>query len=186
MKPLFSALLETIVLVVSIFLVMLCAKLLKFESNFDNYSEIYPDSAITVGNALGYFPEGTTPTPDEASEILGQRFFGEDSGKKFPAPIAKFFCTEVSENTAKVLELYYFIVFIESILCLIFGITLPCSLYRHIDPAKSINNFPDSAKLKKHDLPKSPKIWYNRSIRKAEKQHRKGEEKNAENRDSNK
>ncbi len=141
MKPLFSALLETIVLVVSIFLVMLCAKLLKFESNFDNYSELYPDRAITVGNAMGYFPEGTAPTPDEASEILGQRFFGEESGKKFPAPIAKFFCTEVSENTAKVLELYYFIVFIESILCLIFGITLPCSLYRHIDPAKSINNF---------------------------------------------
>lgn len=141
MKPLFSALLETIVLVVSIFLVMLCAKLLKFESDFDNYSELYPDRAITVGNAMGYFPEGTAPTPDEASEILGQRFFGEDSGKKFPAPIAKFFCIEVSENTAKVLELYYFIVFIESILCLIFGITLPCSLYRHIDPAKSINNF---------------------------------------------
>ena len=140
MKPLFSALLETIVLVVSIFLVMLCAKLLKFESNFDNYSELYPDRAITVGNAMGYFPEGTAPTPDEASEILGQRFFGEESGKKFPAPIAKFFCTEVSENTAKVLEFYYFIVFIESILCLIFGITLPCSLYRHIDPAKSINN----------------------------------------------
>jgi len=141
MKPLFSALLETIVLVVSIFLVMLCAKLLKFESDFDNYSELYPDKAITVGNAMGYFTEGTTPTPDEASVILGQRFFGEDSGKKFPAPIAKLFCTEISENIAKVLELYYFIVFIESILCLIFGITLPCSLYRHIDPAKSINNF---------------------------------------------
>lgn len=141
MKPLFSALLETIVLVVSIFLVMLCAKLLKFESAFDNYSENYPDRVITVGNALEYFPEGTSPDPEEASEILGDRFFGEDSGKKFPVPIAKLFCTEISENTAKVLELYYFIVFIESILCLIFGITLPCSLYRHIDPAKSINNF---------------------------------------------
>ena len=39
---------------------------------------------------------------------------------------------------------------------------------------------PDSAKLKSQSLPKSPKIWYNRSIRKAEKQHRKGEEENAE------
>lgn len=38
---------------------------------------------------------------------------------------------------------------------------------------------PDSAKLRLNPLPKSPKIWYNRSIRKAEKQHRKGEEENA-------
>ena len=38
---------------------------------------------------------------------------------------------------------------------------------------------PDSAKLTPQPLPKSPKIWYNRSIRKAEKQHRKGEEENA-------
>ena len=45
--------------------------------------------------------------------------------------------------------------------------------------------YPDSAKLTPQPLPKSPKIWYNRSIRKAEKQHRKGEEENAENRDSN-
>lgn len=49
-----------------------------------------------------------------------------------------------------------------------------------------ILNNPDSAKLRLNPLPKSPKIWYNRSIRKAEKQHRKGEEENAENRDSNK
>ena len=141
MKPLFPALLETIVLVVSILLVMLCAKLLKFDSSFDNYSEKYPDSIITVGNAMDYFPEGTDPTPEEASVLLGKEWFGEDSGKEVPIPVAKIFCIQVSENTAKVLELYSFIVFIESILCLIFGITLPCSLYRHIDPAKSINDF---------------------------------------------
>ena len=70
MKPLFSALLEMIVLVVSILLVMLCAKLLKFDSSFDNYSEKYPDSIITVGNAMDYFPEGTDPTPEEAKDIL--------------------------------------------------------------------------------------------------------------------
>lgn len=125
MKPLFSALLETIVLVVSILLVMLCAKLLKFDSSFDNYSEKYPDSIITVGNAMDYFPEGTDPTPEEASVLLGKEWFGEDSGKEVPIPVAKIFCIQVSENTAKVLELYSFIVFIESILCLIFGITLP-------------------------------------------------------------
>lgn len=45
MKPLFSALLETIVLVVSILLVMLCAKLLKFDSSFDNYSENTPTAS---------------------------------------------------------------------------------------------------------------------------------------------
>lgn len=45
---------------------------------------------------------------------------------------------------------------------------------------------PDSAKLKIHPLHKMPKIWYNKGIRKAEKQHQKGEEENAENRDSNK
>lgn len=141
MKPLFSAFLETIVLIVSVILVLLCSRLLKFESVYDNYSEQYPDSTITVGNALEYFPEGAALTPEEASEELGKRFFGEDSGRKFPLPIAKLFCTEINERTAKVLELYYFIVFLESILCLIFGITLPCSLYRHIDPAKSINEF---------------------------------------------
>ena len=42
-----------------------------------------------------------------------------------------------------------------------------------------IKRLPDSAKLRLNPLPKSPKIWYNRSIRKAEKQHRKGEEENA-------
>ena len=84
MKPLFSALLETIVLVVSILLVMLCAKLLKFDSSFDNYSEKYPDSIITVGNAMDYFPEGTDPTPEEASVLLGKEWFGEDSGKESP------------------------------------------------------------------------------------------------------
>ena len=77
MKPLFSALLEMIVLVVSILLVMLCAKLLKFDSSFDNYSEKYPDSIITVGNAMDYFPEGTDPTPEEASVLLGKEWFGE-------------------------------------------------------------------------------------------------------------
>lgn len=117
MKPLFSALLETIVLVVSILLVMLCAKLLKFDSSFDNYSEKYPDSIITVGNAMDYFPEGTDPTPEEASVLLGKEWFGEDSGKEVPLPVAKIFCIQVSENTAKMLELYSFIVFIESILC---------------------------------------------------------------------
>lgn len=141
MKPLFSAILETIVLAVSILLVLLCAKLLKFESTYDNYSEKYPDRVITVGNAMEYFPEGTTPTPEEASVILGQKWLGKDSGKTVPIPIAKIFCIKVGEKTAKVLELYYFIVFVESILCLIFGITLPCSLYRHVDPAKAINNF---------------------------------------------
>ena len=45
---------------------------------------------------------------------------------------------------------------------------------------------PDSAKLKIHPLRKMPKIWYNKGIRIAEKQHQKGEEENAENRDSNK
>ena len=49
-----------------------------------------------------------------------------------------------------------------------------------------VKNNPDSAKLKSKSLPKSPKIWYNKSIRKAEKQHPKGEEENAENRDCNK
>lgn len=46
--------------------------------------------------------------------------------------------------------------------------------------------FPDSAKLKIHPLHKMPKIRYNKGIRIAEKQHQKGEEENAENRDSNK
>lgn len=141
MKPLFSAILETIVLVVSVFLAMLCADLIHFESEFDSYSEKYPDSVITVGNALGYFPEGTNPTADEAAVLLGEHFGGEGSGKTVSMPVAKLFCTEVSEKTARVLELYFFIAFIEAILCLIFGITLPCSLYRHIDPAKAINNF---------------------------------------------
>ena len=48
------------------------------------------------------------------------------------------------------------------------------------------NKIPDSAKLKIHPLRKMPKIWYNKGIRIAEKQHQKGEEENAENRDSNK
>ena len=48
------------------------------------------------------------------------------------------------------------------------------------------SELPDSAKLKIHPLRKMPKIWYNKGIRIAEKQHQKGEEENAENRDSNK
>ena len=62
----------------------------------------------------------------------------------------------------------------------------------HIASGKKINKLeyvyskPDSAKLKIHPLRKMPKIWYNKGIRIAEKQHQKGEEENAENRDSNK
>lgn len=63
---------------------------------------------------MDYFPEGTDPTPEEASVLLGKEWFGEDSGKEVPIPVAKIFCIQVSENTAKVLELYSFIVFIEA------------------------------------------------------------------------
>ena len=84
MKPLFSALLETIVLIVSILLVMLCAKLLKFDSSFDNYSEKYPDSIITLGNAMDYFPEGTDPTPEEASVLLGKDGSARTAARKSP------------------------------------------------------------------------------------------------------
>lgn len=135
MKPLFSALLEAIVLAVSVIIVMLCAKLFNFESNLADHA----GSPITVGEAMGYTSEGTD-TPEAAAEEAAQKIFGANTEKTLPAAVGKLLCTEVGEKTAKVLELYPFIVFIESILCLIFGITLPCSLYRHIDPAKSIDD----------------------------------------------
>ena len=140
MKPLFSAILETLVLVVSIGIVMLCAKLFHFESDYSNYSEKYPDSVITASNVLGYVPDGTVLTPEETAVEVGQKLF-PNHNVRLPLPIAKLLCKEISESMAKVLELNPFIVFLESILCLIFGIGLPCSLYRHIDPAKSIDNF---------------------------------------------
>lgn len=135
MKPLFSALLEAIVLAVSVIIVMLCAKLFNFESDLANHA----GSPITVGEAMGYTSDGTD-TPEAAAEEAAQKIFGADTEKTLPSAVGKLLCTEVGEKTAKVLELYPFIVFIESILCLIFGITLPCSLYRHIDPAKSIDD----------------------------------------------
>lgn len=131
MKPLFSALLETIVLVVSVFAVMLCLKLLKYESP-------YTDHSITAGAALNFISEETV-TPEAAASEAAKKIFGKDTEKTLPTAVGKLLCTEVDGNTANVLEFYPFIVFIESILCLIFGITLPCSLYRHIDPAKSID-----------------------------------------------
>lgn len=139
MKPLFSAILETIVLVVSIFLVMLCVKLFKFESPFENFKETHPNSVITLGEAMGYLSDGTT-SPETAAEEAARHIFGTKTEKTLPLPIGKILCIEVGERTAMVLEFYPFIVFLASILCLIFGITLPCSIYRHLDPAKAIND----------------------------------------------
>lgn len=139
MKPLFSAILETIVLVVSIFLVMLCVKLFKYESPFENFKETHPNSVITLGEAMGYLSDGTT-SPEAAAAEAAKHIFGTKTEKTLPLPIAKILCIEIGERTARVLEFYSFIVFLESILCLIFGITLPCSLYRHLDPAKAIND----------------------------------------------
>lgn len=139
MKPLFSAILETIVLVVSIFLVMLCVKLFKYESPYANFSETHPNSVITLGEAIGFLSDGTT-SPEAAAAEAAKHLFGTNTEKTLPLPIAKILCTEIGERTARVLEFYSFIVFLESILCLIFGITLPCSLYRHLDPAKAIND----------------------------------------------
>lgn len=139
MKPLFSAILETIVLVVSIFLVMLCVKLFKYESPFENFKETHPNSVITLGEAMGYLSDGTT-SPETAAEEAARHIFGTKTEKTLPLPIGKILCIEVGERTAMVLEFYPFIVFLASILCLIFGITLPCSIYRHLDPAKAIND----------------------------------------------
>lgn len=139
MKPLFSAILETIVLVVSIFLVMLCVRLFKYESPYANFKETHPNSVITLGEAIGYLSDGTT-SPEAAAAEAAAHIFGTATEKKLPLPIAKILCIEVGERTARVLEFYPFIVFLASILCLIFGITLPCSLYRHLDPAKAIND----------------------------------------------
>lgn len=139
MKPLFSAILETIVLVVSIFLVMLCVKLFKYESPYANFKETHPNSVITLGEAIGYLSDGTT-SPEAAAADAAKHIFGTKTEKVLPLTMGKILCTEVGERTARVLEFYPFIVFFESILCLIFGITLPCSLYRHFDPAKAIND----------------------------------------------
>lgn len=139
MKPLFSAILETIVLVVSIFLVMLCVKLFKYESPFENFKETHPNSVITLGEAMGCLSDGTT-SPETAAEEAARHIFGTKTEKTLPLPIGKILCIEVGERTAMVLEFYPFIVFLASILCLIFGITLPCSIYRHLDPAKAIND----------------------------------------------
>lgn len=140
MKPLFSAILETIVLVVSIFLVMLCAKLFKYESPYLNYAETHPNGVITVGEAMGYVSDGVTSPEEAAREAASHIIFFRKTGKPLPLFIGKIFCVEIGERTARVLEFYPFIVFLASILCLIFGITLPCSLYRHLDPAKAIND----------------------------------------------
>lgn len=54
MKPLFSAILETIVLVVSTLIILLGTAIFKYESPYLNYSETHPDSTITLGEVLGY------------------------------------------------------------------------------------------------------------------------------------
>lgn len=140
MKPLFSAILETIVLVVSILLVMLCAKLFKYESPYLNYAETHPNGVITVGEAMGYVSDGVTSPEEAAKEAASHIIFFRKTGKPLPLFIGKIFCIEIGERTARVLEMYSFISFVASILCLIFGVTLPCSLYRHLDPAKAIND----------------------------------------------
>lgn len=88
---------------------------------------------------MGYLSDGTT-SPETAAEEAARHIFGTKTEKTLPLPIGKILCIEVGERTAMVLEFYPFIVFLASILCLIFGITLPCSIYRHLDPAKAIND----------------------------------------------
>lgn len=140
MKPLFSAILEAIVLFVSIGLVFLGAKLFKYESPYNDFKEKYPDTVITVSSAIGAVPDGTILTPEEAAEKVGHYIFGKKSDKKIPMPIAKLLCIEVGEFTAKVIRMYLFVDLIAGLLCLIFGIGLPCSLYRHLDPASAIDD----------------------------------------------
>lgn len=153
MKPLFSAILETIVLVVSIFLVMLCAKLFKYESPYLNYAETHPNGVITVGEAMGYVSDGVTSPEEAAKEAASHIIFFRKTGKPLPLFIGKIFCIEIGERTARVLEMYSFISFVASILCLIFGVTLPCSLYRHLDPAKAIDEaFIDKRHVYVNDL----------------------------------
>ena len=92
-----------------------------------------------MGEVLGYVSE-ETDTPKESAAEAAKKIFGKNTEKVLPLAVGKFLCIEVGERTASVLEFYTFIVFLESIICLIFGITLPCSLYRHLDPAKAIDN----------------------------------------------
>lgn len=141
MKPLFSAILETIVLFVSIGLVFLGARLFKYESPYKDFKEKYPDTVITVSSAIGAVPDGTKMSPEETAKVVGQYIFGKNSQKEIPLPIAKLLCIEIGEFTAKVIRLYPFINFIAALLCLIFGIGLPCSLYRHHDPAGVLDEF---------------------------------------------
>lgn len=140
MKPLFTAILEAIVLFVSIGLVFLAARLFGYESPYNDFKEKYPDTVITVSSAIGAVPDGTILTPEEASEKVGKYIFGKKSDIKIPMPIAKLLCVEIGEFPAKVIRLYLFIDLVAGLLCLIFGIGLPCSLYRHLDPAAAIDD----------------------------------------------
>lgn len=139
MKPLFSAILEAIVLFVSIGLVFLVAKLFKYESPYNDFKEKYPDTVITVSSAAGIVPDGTVISPEETAVEISRFIFGQNSQKEIPLPIAKLFCIEIGEFTAKVIRMYPFVTFFAGLLCLIFGIGIPCSLYRHHDPAGAID-----------------------------------------------
>ncbi|MGN0675469.1 MAG: hypothetical protein ACI4KG_06940 [Oscillospiraceae bacterium] len=140
MKPLFSSVLETIVLFAAIGLVFLGAKLFGYESPYNDFKDKYPDTVITVSSAIGAVPDGTILTPEEAAEKVGHFIFGKKSDKKIPMPIAKLLCIEIGEFTAKVIRLYPFIVFFMGLFCLAFGIGLPSSLYRHVDPARRLDD----------------------------------------------
>ncbi|MGN0513919.1 MAG: hypothetical protein ACI4GD_06530 [Lachnospiraceae bacterium] len=140
MKPLFSAFLETIVLFAAIGLVFLGARLFKYESPYNDFKEKHPDTVITVSSAIGAVPDGTILSPEEASEKVGQYLFGKKSEKKIPMPLARLLCVEVGEFTAKVLRLYPIVIFFAALFCLAFGIGLPSSLYRHVDPARRLDD----------------------------------------------
>lgn len=144
MRSLISAILETIVLIISFAITSFIVSRIEVENPYESYSQIYPDSTLTPGIVLGYFQEGTNPTPEEAAVILWEKFISEDVREALireamPLPIAKLYCMEISPDTAKIVRFYYMIVIIEIILCLIFGITLPAAILRNSDTSGNIS-----------------------------------------------
>lgn len=134
MRYIVTAVLETVVLVVTAIIILLISdKLFHSASRFDRYMETDPKMKVTIAGALDLGPD----TEDTTREIVVRKL-SSDFGfiKEVPELFVKVLNIKIGLKTAKAFELYFIITPLAGLVCLIAGIGRFFAWFRGIDVAK--------------------------------------------------
>lgn len=133
MKFIITAVLETIVVVVTAIIILLISdKLAGYTSRFDRYMETDPKMKVTIAGTLDLGPD----TEDTTQEIVVRRlssYFGFI--KDVPELFVKVLNIKIGLKTAKAFELYFIITPVAGLICLFAGIGRLFAWFRGIDVA---------------------------------------------------